>query len=211
MNAGFSNLDTLKKTLLPGSAKSDTRFDLVIAALGRGVAAQFGSMCNRQFMRVVGDTAIFSADRCEFIVPRYPLESVSLAELKITETDGWVTQTDPNFIRALNLIAGIINCGPEDAGPYYAQVRFTYTGGFFWETLEPDDAAYPSQLPSGAAPLPDDLFNAWLLQCRHVWSQMDKLGTDLLKGGADKNIRTPDDLAAGVKITLTEFIRFTLV
>jgi hypothetical protein len=211
MNAGFSNLDFLKKQLLASTLKNDVRFDKTIAALGLGVAAQFGNLCNRQFRRVVNDTAIFPADRAEFILPRTPVEAVTLAEIKNTEVEGWVTQTDPNFIRAINLSAGIVDCGPGDAGKYYAQVRFTYTGGFFWETLEPDDAAFPSAVPAGAATLPDELLNAWLLQCRHLWRQMDKLGVDILKDGDVKSLRFPEDFAPTVEKTIYQFTRTTLV
>ena len=211
MNAGFSNLDTLKKHLLASTLKNDVRFDKVIAALGLGVAGLISNSCNRKFARVENDTAVFSADRCEFLLPRTPLESVSLTEVKTNEVDGWVAQTDPNFIRAVNLANGIVDCGPRDVGPYYAQVRFTFTGGYFWETLEPDDAAFPSALPAGATPLPDDLLNAWLLQCRHQWTQMDKLGVDLLKSGAEKSLGFPEEFAPTVQKTIGQFTRYTLV
>ncbi len=211
MNAGFSNLDSLKKQLLAGTLKNDLRFDAVITALGLGVAAQFANFCNRKFSRVVNDTAVFPADRCEFILPRLPLEAITLAEIKTTEALGWVTQTDPNFIRAIDLASGIVNTGPGDAGPYYAQLRFTYTGGYFWETLEPDDAAYPTALPAGATAIPDDLYQAWLLQCRHIWSTMDKVGTDILKDGKSASIRFPEEFAPTVQKTISQFTRYTLV
>jgi hypothetical protein len=209
MNAGFSNLKTLKQTLLP-SLKADIGFDQVILALGLGVAAQFGNFCNRKFSRVVGDTAVFSADRCEFVLPRTPLETVSQAELKIKETDGWVVQ-DSAFIRAIDQGNGIVNTGSTDVGPWFGQVRFTYTGGYFWETLEPDDANYPSAVPAGAAVIPADLYQAWLLQCRHLWSLMDKLGTDLLADGSEKSIRFPEEFAPTVEKTLGQYIRYNLV
>ncbi len=214
MNAGFSNLDTLKKHLLPSTLKSDVRFDKVILALGLGVAGQFANATLRKFARVAGDTEVFPADHCEFILSRVPLESVSQAELKLSEADGWIVQ-DAAFIRAINLTDGIINIGERDAGPYYAQVRFTFTGGYWWETLEPDDDAYPSAMPSGATAIPDDLFQAWLLQCRTVWQAMDKLGTDVLASGASGQFVTGTISTLGliplVKQTLTDFIRYKLV
>ncbi len=211
MNTGFSNLDTLKKHLLANSEKNSVRFDAVITALGLGVAGQFANLTSRKFARLENATEIFPADRCEFVLSRVPLESVSQAEIKNTEAEGWVVQTDPNFIRAINLADGIINTGPGDAGPYYAQVRFTFTGGFFWETLEPDDANFPSTVPDGAALVPDDLFKIWLLQCRHIWGLMDKLGVDLLKDGAEKSLRFPQDYAPTVNESLGQFIRYKLI
>jgi len=211
VNAGFSNLDTLKKQLLAGTLANDKRFDAVILALGQGVAAQFQNFTQRRFARMVGDTEMFPADQSEFILSRFPVEAVTLSEVKTQESLGWVTQTDPNFILALDLPNGIINCGPQDVGPYYGQVRFTYTGGYFWETLEPDDAAYPSAVPSGANLIPADLVQAWFLQCRHLWSLMDKVGTDLLKDGAAKSLRFPEEFAPTVEKTLGQFVRYKLI
>ena len=210
MNAGFSNLATLKTNLLPNTSKNDVRFDKVIAALGLGVAAQFANLTQRNFERVVGDTEIFPADRCEFLLSRAPLEAVTLCEIKVTEADGWIPQ-DASLMRSIDLVNGVINCGTADLGPYYAQVRFTFTGGFCWEQLEPDDANYPTQFPVGANMVPDDLSNAWLLQCRHLWGRLDKLGTDLLKGGDEKKLGVPQDFAPTVEKTIGQFIRYKLV
>ena len=216
MNAGFSNLDTLKQHLLAGALRATTTYDTQLVDLGRGMAGLIEQYCNRKFFRTVNDTAVFTADRCEFLLPRTPLESVSLSELKLAESAGWVTQTDPNFIRSLNLANGIIDCGPGDAGPYYGQVRFTYTGGYFWETLEPDDAAYPSALPAGAMALPDELKFAWLLQCKHVWQTIDPRGVKIV-GEGDKNRVVPQqvfgdmDLVPQVKGLIGQFIRWSLV
>lgn len=209
MNAGFSNLDTLKKTLLAGTMKADVRFDKIIAALGLGMATMFENTCNRKFARLVGVQETFPADRCEFCLSRKPVESVATAELKLNETDGWVMQ-DATYIRAIDLKNAIINTGDRDAGPYYAQVRFTFTGGYFWETLEPDDANFPSDLPDGASALPDDLFNAWILQCRHIWNQLDKTGANILKDGEEKSLRFPQDFAPTVENTLGQYKNFNL-
>jgi hypothetical protein len=211
MNAGFSNLDTLKRQLLANTLANDKRFDAVILALGQGVAAQFQNVTQRRFARIAGDTEVFPADRSEFILSRVPVEAVTLSEVKLRESDGWVVQTDPNFIYALDLVNGIINCGPSDVGPYYGQVRFTYTAGYFWETLEPDDASFPSALPTGASLIPADLLQAWFLQCRHLWALMDKTGAELLHNDAAKSLRFPDDYAPTVEKTLNQFIRYKLV
>lgn len=206
MNAGFSNLDTLKKHLLAGTLKNDLRFDAVIRGLGLGVAQQFGSHCNRKFARVAGYAETFPADRAEFVLSRLPVETVTLSEVKLTEADGWVTQ-DTTFIRAINLAAGIINIGSGDAGPHYAQVRFTYTGGYWWDTAEPDDATYPTTQPAGSTAIPDDLLNAWVLQCRHVWARMNKLGTDVLADKQPANTTPPEDFAPSVEKTLFNYTR----
>jgi hypothetical protein len=210
MNTGFSNLKTLKSQLAP-TLKTDQKFDDVILAIGQGVAAQFENLCGRRFAYMVNDTETFPADHAEFLLSRTPVVAVTLAELKNSEADGWVVQTDPNFIRAVNLVNGIVDCGPGDPGPYYAQLRLTYIGGYWWEQLEPDAVAYPSALPDGATPLPADLLNAWLLQCRHLWKNLDKLGIDILKDGQVASLRFPEDFAPTVEKTLGNYIRYKLV
>ena len=212
MNAGFSNLDTLKKQLLAGTMKNDVRFDATILVIGQGVAGQFETFCNRKFMRVVGDTEILPADRCQFLLSRFPLEAITAVDLKMTEALGFESQSPTTFYNTVGLKSGIVNC-PEgaDAGPWYAQVRFTYTGGYWWETLEPDDASFPSSMPAGASPLPQELFLAWVLQCRHLWSQIDKLGTDILKDGKPSSLRFPEEFAPTVQKTLGQFTRYNLV
>ena len=212
MNAGFSNLDTLKKQLLAGTMKNDVRFDATILVIGQGVAGQFETFCNRKFMRVVGDTEILPADRCQFLLSRFPLEAITAVDLKMNEALGFESQSPTTFYNTVGLKSGIVNC-PEgaDAGPWYAQVRFTYTGGYWWETLEPDDASFPSSMPAGASPLPQELFLAWVLQCRHLWSQIDKLGTDILKDGKPSSLRFPEEFAPTVQKTLGQFTRYNLV
>ena len=212
MNAGFSNLDTLKKQLLAGTMKNDVRFDATILVIGQGVAGQFETFCNRKFMRVVGDTEILPADRCQFLLSRFPLEAITAVDLKMTEALGFESQSPTTFYNTVGLKSGIVNC-PEgaDAGPWYAQVRFTYTGGYWWETLEPDDASFPSSMPAEASPLPQELFLAWVLQCRHLWSQIDKLGTDILKDGKPSSLRFPEEFAPTVQKTLGQFTRYNLV
>jgi hypothetical protein len=217
MNSGFSNLDTLKKQLLAGTMKNDVRFDAIISALGLGVAGQFATFCNRKFQRVVSDTEILPADRCQFLLSCYPLETISAVDIKVTEALGFESQSPTTFYNTIDLKSGIVNC-PEgaDAGPWYAQVRFTYTGGYWWETLEPDDASFPSTMPAGAASLPSELFHAWILQCRHTWSKMDKLGVDLLSSsGGEAKVRFAGQISEAfmpeVKATLGQFTRYNLV
>lgn len=210
MNAGFSNLATLKKMLLASSLKNDTRFDAVIQALGLGVANQFENLCGRKFGYVVGDTETFPADRAEFILSRTPVTAVTAWAVKHNEQDGWVAR-DLACIRFINLVNGIVNPSDHDVGPWHAQVQFTFTGGYFWEQLEPDDAAFPSAAPAGAAVIPNDLFNAWSLQVRHLWRQLDKLGVDILKAGDEKSLRFPEDFAPTVENTLASYIRYKLV
>lgn len=212
MNAGFSNLATLKGHLLAAALRTGTDYDAAILNLGLGTAKAFANFCNRKFDRVVGATEILPADQCQFLLSRYPIEAITAIDLKFTEADGFVSQVINNFVTTIDLKSGIVNC-PDgaDAGPWSAQVRFTFNGGYWWEQLEPADNGYPSQLPAGAASLEDDLKLAWLLQCEIIWKMRDKLGSDIGEGKAGRDYELMKiDLAPQVKQMLGQYQRFNL-
>lgn len=213
MNCGFSNFDTLKKNLLAGSsAKNDTRFDAPIKMIGLGMAAAIENFCGgRKFFRSANVQEIYPADRCAWIVTRYPIESIASVEIKTSETDGFVLQTSSPIVTVDNA-AGIINfANYADAGAPTSQVRFTFTGGYWWETAEPDDESYPSAQPEGSNALPEDLRLAWLLQCEVVWSKRDKLGMGLVADPDDKSKISTLELSPLVKQMLGQFVRYNLV
>lgn len=208
MNAGLSNLERLKGHLLPaGTMAGQTQFDQVISELGQGIAEDMEKFCNRKFERTQGDVVVFQADRNSFVLPRYPVEAVTLTELDLKDGNGFVAQ-DAAFIRSVSLASGIIYL-PErpDAGPYFGQVRFTYTGGYWFEQLEPDDAGYPSQQPAGSVALPKGLRLAWVNQCRAVWSAWDKLGTGLTDKPDIQTTIGEMDFSPAVNRTLASYVQ----
>src|ERR1051325_6069004 len=98
MNCGLGNFDGLRKNLLPSqSMAQDERFDSMIQDIGLGVDAMMEQYCNRAFARVVGDVAVFQADRASFMLPRYPVEAITAVELKLKDSDDFVAQ-DLSFI-----------------------------------------------------------------------------------------------------------------
>lgn len=202
MNCGLGNLTGLKRHLLAGTMQANKQFDAVIQDIGLGVAGLMEQYCNRLFARAVGDQAVFQADRASFLLPRYPVESVSQVELKLADSDDFQVQPS-TFVESTSLSAGIVYL-PEsaDGGPYWAEVRFTYTGGYFFEQLEPDDDGYPTAQPAGSKALPADLRLAWLIQCREVWNKIDKLGTGLV----DK----PDAQSATASLELSPLTKLSL-
>jgi hypothetical protein len=207
MNCGLGNLDGLRKHLLPGSLGADTKFDDKIIDIGSGVAAIMEQFCNRKFARVAGDKATFQADRASFVLPRYPVEAVTAVELKLTDAEDFQAQ-DISFIQSTSLASGIVYLPEQaDSGPYWAQVRFTYTGGFWFETLEPDDAGYPSVMPASAKALPSDLRLGWLLQVREVWNKIDKLGTGLVDTPDTQTKTGVLDLSPIVKRVLQNYVQ----
>lgn len=172
--AGFASLKFLKSQLLAEVLRGDESYDVQLTAVGLGVAAAIERHCNRKFGREVEFTEVFPADRIEFILSRFPIEEVTLSEVKSSEADGWVEQAS-DFIVITDLSNGIINTGTEP-GKYYAQVRFTATGGYWIDTSDERDGT----LPDGATALPDDLLLAWLLQCKKIWEVNDPLGTKIV-------------------------------
>lgn len=220
MNAGFSNLDTLEQHLLAPALRATTTYDRQITDLGLGMAGLIEKYCNRKFLRVVGEQEIISADRVEFCLRRTPLESLALVELKLTEQDGWQQLDAPpwKILQTIDLKAGIVHFPEDDdLGEYYAQVRFTYTGGFFWEQAEPDDQGiYPTAFPAGATAIPNDLQLAWILQCKHVWQTIDprgvKIVSDQKEGRAvPQQVFGDLDLIPQVKAALEKYIRWELI
>lgn len=212
MNAGFSNLDTLKKHLLAGSLQTDKRFDATIAAIGLGVAGAIARHCQRDFARIENATEIKGADHVEFLLSRYPLESVSKIELKLTEAEGWQELAINDVVSTMDLPDGIIHfAGNRDLGPHDAQLRFTFTGGYWWETAEPDAEDYPTETPAGAAALPEDLRLAWLLQCESIWGNKDKLGTGIVAKPGEQTNLDDLELLPLVKTMLADHVRYNLV
>jgi hypothetical protein len=210
MNVGFSNLETLKGQLLAGSVKTSTQFDDIITALGLGVAGQFEHFTNRRFSYQVDAQEVFPADRAEFCLSRFPIQAVTLAEKKKCEADGFFA-LPAKFIRVIDQANGIIHHGECDAGRYFEQIRFTYSGGFYWNTAEQKDNPYPTAQPAGVPALPSDLLQSWFLQCKHIWKNIDKIGTDLLSDGGVKSLRFPEDFAPTVETTVGNYKRYNLV
>jgi len=194
MNAGLANLDTLKRHLLPESMIAQTNFDAKIANVGKGVASLLEKYCNRQFARVAGDKVEFTADRNAYWLPRYPVEIISAVEQKDSESAGYVALSDA--VQNSNLKTGQVWFAAQ-LGESWSWLRITYTGGYFWNELEPADVGYPTAQPGGSTALPDDIKLAWLLQCGRVWELVDKLGTNI---SPDKQIQFVTQSLAGLEL-----------
>lgn len=212
MNAGFSSLKKLKEQLLAEALRAGSKYDAPLLVLGKGVVGQFERFCDRKFLRVENATDVIAADRIQFLLSRFPIESLSRIELKDNEADGWVEQTIATLVQTIDAENGIVNLPDSaDAGAWWAKLRFTYTGGYWFdETEEGNDA-----LPSGATAVPDDLFLAWILQCKTVWQSLDKLGTKITEVGPGSQFVTGTlnslDLTPTVKQMLGQFKRYNLV
>ena len=170
MNAGLGSLLDLKTRLLPPQSRSQTDSDAEIVAIGLGTARWFERYCDRRFARCVGDTYLCRADRSYVVVPRYPLEDVALVEtLAIGETQ-WTPVTQ---VWQLYPYAGMLDLGGT-FGSAAAQLRVTYTGGWWWDETEDGSGV----LPAGAFALPDDLRFAWHEQSAFLFGRSQRLGLE---------------------------------
>jgi hypothetical protein len=223
MNVGFSNLTFLKSQLLAAALRGATDYDAQITTLGLGIAGQFERYCNRGFNRRPGYQEVLPADRCEFLLRMYPVETITLSEVKRDEACGFVAQTNQPrpFIRIIDYQNGIVDCGTVDIGEPWQQVRFTYTGGFFWEQLEPTTGGnptpgYPTPVPPTSFALPADLLLAWVLQCKWTWQIFDPLNEKIAAEGSNgpraiaQQVFGDLELLPAVKSMLEQFVRYQL-
>ena len=88
----LTTLPTLKSRLsfLP----ADTTYDALLTTAIKSVSARFDKETNRTLARTVDATHEFGADETELIPACYPIESITKFELKTTETEGWIEQTN---------------------------------------------------------------------------------------------------------------------
>lgn len=206
MNLGLGNLIELKRQLLPATLLTGTTYNAAITAIGSGVARQMDKHCNRIFERSAAAIDTFTADRDTFTVRRFPLELVSKIEQK--DVAGTWTQLSLSSVIAYPNDPeenGMIQfTGP--LGNYTSIVRVTYTGGYWFDT----DESEAGTMPTGATKLPDDVKLAWFLQCREIWSKMDKVGVTLSSEPDKAQVLTKLDLIPEVKDILSGYIRYQM-
>lgn len=185
MNAGLSNLATLKAWLLPASLVASTDYDAKIAQIGTGVAGLMQRYCNRSFGWAASDEFVCQANRDHVVLPRYPVKELTTVALLAEGESVWEILDLATVVNVL-LDSGLVMLDAEPGG-WRDKLRFTYTGGYWFETVEPDGGGYPTAQPAGSTALPADLLHAWLTQCALQFQLQDVLGTVL----AEKKPATP--------------------
>jgi hypothetical protein len=157
----------------------------------------------------VNDQYVCTADRDHAYVPRYPMAAFTSIELKADITVGWEMQT--GLVLNNNEASGLVYWG-AGISFQWAQMRITYTGGYWWDTTENNTGV----MPAGATPLPDNLKLAWLLQCELTWRVRDKLGLSI--AGEEKSQRGSKpqelldlDISPSVKSMLESFRRYSML
>lgn len=211
MNAGFSNLAALKASLLAAELRALTDFDTMLSNIGLGTSGMIEQHCNRKFIRAAGDTEVIPADRSTFVLSRYPIETITKVEAREDYQSAW-QDLGLDAIRTVRESAGLVIMDSNaDVGASFQDVRFTFTGGYFWETLDVGDAGYPSTQPSGSAALPDVVRLAWILQCKQIWDSQDRLGTGIAAKPGDRSKLGDLELLPAVKTMLQPFVRMSIV
>lgn len=176
MDLGLGNLIELKRHLMNAST-DDTRWDSVIADIGRGAAQGIETYCNRKFGRTSGAIDYFGAEVRHAYLQRYPVESVSEVAVRTDMQTGFVVE-DSTIIINRDDKSGLLVFG-QITRDWTCLIRVTYTGGYWYDTTETETGS----MPSGATLLPYDVKLAWFLQCRRTWEVVDKLGVGLTQGG----------------------------
>jgi hypothetical protein len=215
MNAGLSNLATLKGQLLAVSMQSNTNYDPIITAIGLGVAARIDRFCNRRMAWLVGAVDTCRSDRRHWYLERFPVAALTALAKKDSETDGWVSFPLPpdgnSLVQVMELQQGYINFIAIQ-GYFFSQLQITYNGGFFFNTADTFDAGYsgPQTQPAGSIALPSDIQLAWFLQCQNVWKRYDKLGVQISQDPEPQSAISSLDLCDAAKDLLQPHIRYNM-
>jgi len=158
----LTQLSTLKARL--GLDSFDTTDDALLTNILKFVSARFAADSNRIFDYGAGLTCEFRADQMTLLVDRPPIESVSQFDLKTSESEGWILQSDMDYVLSPK------RTGMELAlplGTFRQLGRVTYTGGY----------VLPGATPTGnQIALPDDVEQACVEQVAYWYQRRAQLG-----------------------------------
>src|SRR5438270_7344788 len=160
----LSTLATLKARL--GIADLDVQYDDLLTTALTALSSAFDKYTNRTLARTANITYEFPASNTEILPPCYPIESVSKFELKTSESEGWIEQTNITHLVRNSSVISLASpfCILHSA---FCIGRVTLTGGF----VLPGDTA-----SAGQTPLPPDLEQAAIEQVAYWFRNRDKIG-----------------------------------
>src|SRR6476660_5372843 len=133
----LSQLSTVKARLALDPLFVD--FDDLLTTALTAISARFDRETNRTLTRTANSTFEFDASETEIIPPCYPIESVSKFETKSTEAEGWIEQTNVDYLIRQNTVVTLSSPLALNSQP--SVCRLTYTGGY----VLPGDTASPGQ------------------------------------------------------------------
>ena len=185
---GLGTLQALKNAVLPQGMTTGTTFDAQLTAIGLSVAAQFDAFTARTLARNVGVQWEGTADRIFVALPCFPVESLSLLELRFYgQTDDGTLTGNPVWNDFTSFVVGTLDNqnGLLDLqypqGTVLDRLRVTYTGGYYIPGTPSADGLSVPAMPETATQLPGDLFNAWTLQVATELQARDILGTGAIR------------------------------
>jgi hypothetical protein len=176
----------------------EVKYDVLITNAINAYSAQFDKECNRTFARTVDATEEFDGDETEILAACYPIETVTKFELKSNETEGWVEQTDVDYLLRRNCVISLAN----PLGDCRQRARVTYTGGYVLPG---------TTVGTGQTALPNDLEQAAVEQVACWFMTRDKLGLvrSWPKGGVYEEF-AQTELLINVKEVLRKYERWKL-
>jgi uncharacterized phiE125 gp8 family phage protein len=142
---------------------TDTTDDSLLTNFIEFASGRFERETNRLLERAVSTTEEFPGDATEILVARFPLESVSSFHLKENETDGWVLQSNVEYLTRRACVISLA----VPLGKRYDQGRVTFTGGYVLPGTTPG---------SGQTALPDELEHACTEQVAYWYQNRHRLG-----------------------------------
>src|SRR6267142_176619 len=92
----LSTLATVKARLAIPALTVD--FDDLLTTALTALSARFNKETNRTLTRSANSTHEFDSCKTEIIPPCYPIESVSKFETKSTEAEGWLEQSNIDYL-----------------------------------------------------------------------------------------------------------------
>jgi len=191
----LTQLSTLKARL--GLDSFDTTDDALLTNILKFVSARFAAECNRIFDYGAGLTCEFRADQMSLLVDRPPIESVSQFDLKSSESEGWILQSDIGYL--LSPKRTVIELALP-LGTSRQLGRVTYTGGY----------VLPGATPTGnQIALPDDVEQACVEQVAYWYQRRAQLGLMSVSSG-DSTVQhfQTGDLLPQVQAVLKHYERF---
>lgn len=174
---------------------SDVRDDVLLTNFIALASARFESDSNRSF-GIAAYHDEFQGDETELRVKAYPIFSVTSLSLKTTETEGWVVQTNIDYIIRRNCLLSL----RAPLGTADAVIRLSYSGGF----------NLPGDLAETDVPdLPDDIQLACVEQIAYWYQNKDRLGITSISGeGGSISQYAKLDLLPIVSSVLAKYERF---
>src|SRR5262249_20294010 len=141
---------------------TDTQFDALLTNAIKAVGTRFDKECIRTLARTKNASQEFVDKMTEICVGCYPIETLTMFELKISETADRVAQPGVEYLVRQRCVVSL----RIPLGGCREQGRVIYTGGYVLPGNVPD---------AGQAMLPDDLEQAAVEQVAYWYLNRDRL------------------------------------